>query len=243
MEHTWILVGVVLTGVLACGWLWRHRRKREFRRSQYRAETGKRLKRVESDKGTEGEYLTSLALEKRVRGNRRFVFNAYLPCRSGGSTETDIVMIHEKGIFVIENKNYYGTVKGRADREYWDHYLPGKHHTFYNPIYQNKGHVRHLKRLLEEHGWRLPIVSVVVFNDRLERLRVRKKGTDAIVCKSRRAAGKINRRLWRMERVLDDGELEAVYDLLKGQTKPFWWVRHGQKRRAQKAAGHRLRER
>ena len=79
-------------------------------------------KKVESSTGTEGEYETSLALEKRVRGKRRFVFNAYIPCRSGASTETDIVMIHEKGIFVIENKNYYGQVKGRADREYWEPY-------------------------------------------------------------------------------------------------------------------------
>ena len=228
-------MAVILAAVLAvCGWLWRTRKKREYRRSEYRAETGKRYKKVENSPGTEGEYQTSLALEKRVRGNRRFVFNAYIPCRSGGSTETDIAMIHEKGIFVIENKNYSGRVKGRADREYWEHIQSGRRQTFYSPVYQNLGHVRHIRRLLEERGYRLPMVSVVVFNDRLERLQVRRKGRDVIVCRSRRAPGAINRRLRRMERVLGERELEEVYEILKEQTRPFWWVRRGQKKRVEK---------
>ena len=96
-----------------------------------------------------------------------------------------------------------------------------------------------LRRLLEEEGCRrLPMVSVVVFNDRLKRLQVRKKGRDVIVCKSRRAAGKINRRLRHMETVLDDEQLEKIYELLKEQTRPFC-VRRGRKEggQASEAAG------
>lgn len=229
----WKAAALLAAALIIGLWLWKTRKKREYQRSEYRAETRKRYKKVESSTGTEGEYETSLALEKRVRGKRRFVFNAYIPCRSGASTETDIVMIHEKGIFVIENKNYYGRVKGRADREYWEQIVSGRRKWFYSPIYQNQGHIRHLRRLLEEEGCRrLPMVSVVVFNDRLKRLQVRKKGRDVIVCKSRRAAGKINRRLRHMEKVLDDEQLEKIYELLKEQTRPFWWVRRGQKKRA-----------
>ncbi len=235
-----ILAGIM--AVLLILWLFRSRRKRKFGRSVYRAETGKRLKTVEKGKGTEGEYLTSLALEKKIRGRALFVFNAYLPCRSGGSTETDIIMIHEKGIVVIENKNYGGRVKGRADREYWEHVLPSGRRTFYNPVYQNQNHVRHLKRLLGEKGWKIPVMSAVVFNDRLERLRVKRCGTDAVICRSRKAAGKINRRLKKMETVLDEQELEAVYGFLKEQTRPFFWVRSGQKRRVRRIREGRKRK-
>lgn len=233
MDGAW-KAAAVLAAVLLALWLWKSRRKRQFRRSEYRTETGKRLKAVEKGKGTEGEYLTSLALEKKIRGNRRFVFNAYLPCRSGGSTETDIILVHERGIFVIENKNYGGQVKGRADREYWEHILPSGRRTFYSPVYQNRNHARHLKRLLSEKGWNLPVMSAVVFNDRLEKLRVRRRDPEVIVCRSRRAAGRINRKLRRMEPVLDERELEEVYRFLKEQTRPFFWVRNGQKRRVRR---------
>lgn len=232
--ETWKSVLLLAAGLLCGAWRWRSREKRRYRRSVYRAETGKQYKKVEENRGMDGEYRTSLELEKRIRGRRYFVFNAYIPCRSGGSTETDIVMIHEKGIFVIENKNYCGQVRGRANREYWEHILPGKRRTFYNPIYQNQGHVRHLRRLLGEHGYHLPMVSVIVFNDGVKRLRVKMAGSDAILCRSRRAASKINRRLRRMEQVLDEAEMEEVYGILKAQTRPFWWVRYGQRKRAEK---------
>mgnify|MGYP006967612848 FL=1 len=37
-----------------------------------------------------------------------------------------------------------------------------------------------------------------------------------------------------MERVLGERELEEVYEILKEQTRPFWWVRRGQKKRVEK---------
>ncbi len=235
MEGIWAGAAAVIAAV----WFWKTREKRRFKRSAYRAETGKRLKTVEKKRGTEGEYLTSLTLERKIRGRKRFVFNAYLPCRSGGSTEADIILVHEKGVVVIENKNYGGRIKGRADREYWVQILPSGRRTFYNPVYQNQSHVRHLKRLLEEKGWRVPVLSAVVFNDRAERLQVRRKGADVILCRSGKAAGKINRKLGRMEAVLDERSLEEIYGFLKEQTRPFFWVRNGQKKRVRRIRSSR----
>ena len=100
----WIIAAFLLAAVFLTG-LGRHRKKR-YARSEYRRETGNKRKKVEQDAGKNGEYETSIALEK-IRGRRCFVFNAYIPRADGrGSVEIDIIMIHERGIVVIENKNY-----------------------------------------------------------------------------------------------------------------------------------------
>ena len=44
-------------------------------------------------------------------------------------------MIHEKGIFVFESKNYSGWIFGSADQLNWTQSLQnGEKHHFYNPI-------------------------------------------------------------------------------------------------------------
>ncbi len=229
---TWSIAGIALIGLLI--YLYKTRESRRYRRSEYRAETGKRRKKVERDKGTSGEYQTSLVLEKGIKGNRRFVFNAYIPCGNKGSTETDILMIHEKGIFVIENKNYYGKVKGKGDQAYWTHIMPGRTVTFFNPIFQNEGHIRQLKRFLKEKGWEIPIVSVIVFNDRARLGRIPLKGKEAIVCRSRRSAVKINRKLRHMEKILTPEEVDQVHRILKICASPSWWEKRSHKKYVKK---------
>lgn len=38
--------------------------------------------------------------------------NCYIPNRSGDKTEIDMIMLCQKGIYVIENKNYSGWIFG-----------------------------------------------------------------------------------------------------------------------------------
>ena len=62
------------------------------------------------DTGQYGEYATEYALGKNnIPGYRKTAHNVYLPYK-GYTTELDIVMVHEKGIFVFESKNYSGWI-------------------------------------------------------------------------------------------------------------------------------------
>ena len=55
--------------------------------------------------GQYGEYLTEYALLSRsMEGYYVVLKNLYLPMK-GKTTEIDLLMIHEKGIFVFESKN------------------------------------------------------------------------------------------------------------------------------------------
>lgn len=90
--------------------------------------------------------------------------NIYVPYL-GKTTEIDLVMIHEKGIFVFESKNYSGWIFGAADQPYWMQSFPnGEKYQFYNPIMQNRTHINALSQYLN-----LPLNrfhSCVVFSDR-----------------------------------------------------------------------------
>ena len=230
-----VVILLVLAAALAAGKTYSFRR---YRKSEYRMETRRRRRKVENDRGAFGEYETSMALEK-IRGRKKFVFNAYIPKANGrGSVETDIIMIHEKGIFVIENKNYSGVVAGRADREYWSQFLAGRRYLFYSPVYQNFNHVRHIKAFLEnnlEEIPDIPVFSAVVFNDKAKFLKIRKlKKTDAIVCHSRKVKSKIRRKLRHQDSILDENEIDKIYLLLKSRAEVFRWVKRSHRKKVEK---------
>ena len=69
--------------------------------------------------GQYGEYLTEYALLSRsMEGYYVVLKNLYLPMK-GKTTEIDLLMIHEKGIFVFESKNYSGWIFGSEDQLKW----------------------------------------------------------------------------------------------------------------------------
>ncbi len=78
-------------------------------------------------------------------------------------------MIHPKGLFVFESKDYDGWIFGDSKRRMWTQTLPAgweahKEH-FYNPIWQNNAHCKHLKEYIDGYA---PVHSIVVFSDECE---------------------------------------------------------------------------
>ena len=70
-------------------------------------------------------------------------------------------------MFVIETKNYSGSIYGTEYGEYWSQYLGNNKYQFYNPILQNSGHVRALRQYLK--GFEpIPVTPIVVFSDNTE---------------------------------------------------------------------------
>lgn len=69
--------------------------------------------------GQFGEYLIDYALQSNgIEGERVVLTNLYLPMK-GKTTEIDLLMLHEKGIFVIESKYYSGWIFGSEDQLKW----------------------------------------------------------------------------------------------------------------------------
>lgn len=114
-------------------------------------------------------------------------FLEYLPCeeyqvfndlliRDGNyTTQVDHIVISRYGVFVLETKNVHGKVYGSGNSEFWKQYLPDtgyrrygytKEHQLRNPIWQNDGHIKSLRRLI--FGNDLPIFGIVVFPNETE---------------------------------------------------------------------------
>ena len=99
--------------------------------------------------GRFGKYLTEYSLGKdSIPGYRRIKSNVYVPNRNG-TTEIDVVMIHEKGTFVIESKNYSGWIFGSEEQHNWIQRMQnGEKYQFYNPIKQNATHCKAISDFL-----------------------------------------------------------------------------------------------
>lgn len=95
---------------------------------------------------------------------RYYLKNLYVPT-TGGTTEIDLLMLHETGIYVFESKNYSGWIFGKEQDQNWTQTLPGgSHSTFYNPIKQNYSHVKALDRFIGERS-AVSIFSYIVFGN------------------------------------------------------------------------------
>ncbi len=80
-------------------------------------------------------------------------------------TEIDLLFVNRKGIFVIESKNYSGSIIGDEDEKEWlQVFNEYTEHEFYNPIYQNSGHISALNIYLNKIGIR-KFHSYIVFGD------------------------------------------------------------------------------
>ncbi|MCD7807690.1 MAG: NERD domain-containing protein [Lachnospiraceae bacterium] len=129
--------------------------------------------------GQFGEYSTEFALTNdNLDGELIVLKNLYVPTQ-GKTSEIDLVMIHQKGIFVFESKNYSGWIFGSDDQLNWTQCLPnGEKNRFYNPVRQNQTHMRALATYLER-----PVsdfISYIVFSERCTLKKV-PEDTDSVV--------------------------------------------------------------
>lgn len=117
-------------------------------------------------KGKVGERVVSRKLAK-LPDDRYVVLDDITVLTPRGSSQIDQLVISVYGIFVIETKNYTGWIYGSEGAEYWTQNIYGNKSKLYNPILQNEGHVRALRRVLKEFE-PLPYFPIVAFSERAD---------------------------------------------------------------------------
>ena len=112
-------------------------------------------------KGEAGEWVVSHYLGKLDK-SKYFTINDITLKLNGMTTQIDHIVVSCYGIFVIETKNWKGTVYGnRWGKEFYQ-YLGGKKYKHQNPIRQNSGHIRFLREVLSSYH-NLTFISIVAF--------------------------------------------------------------------------------
>ena len=95
--------------------------------------------------GDYGEY--SISTIFNALPNEFHIINDIILKTKKGSTQLDHVVVSPYGIYIIETKNHKGMIFGDPNGKVWTQVLNGRgHFTFYNPIWQNQGHIENLSR-------------------------------------------------------------------------------------------------
>lgn len=164
--------------------------------------------------GRRGEKLTEreLKLVQLLGRKGKVLRNVYLPKGNGETSEVDVIFITQKGIFVFESKNYSGWIFGDEKSQKWMAMLPNKQkNQFYNPILQNKTHVKWMRNYVGED---VPLFSIIVFSERCELKKVTVESPDVKVIKRERTYAAV-RDIWdQSPDVISEEKINELYDNL-----------------------------
>lgn len=120
----------------------------------------------DKSRGTVGEYRTDYVLNNdalKELSYLRTISNVYVE-NNGNYTEIDVIALTEKGIYVMESKNYKGWIYGRAEDTNWTQcFKNGEKYKFYNPVKQNEGHINKLSQYLGVDKDKM--FSFIIFSD------------------------------------------------------------------------------
>ncbi len=132
------------------------------------------------NKGQFGEYSIDFALTNHnLDGDFSVLRNVYVPC-GNKTSEIDLIMVHEKGIYVFESKNYSGWIFGNEDQLQWTQTLSsGQKNQFYNPIRQNQTHIKALSQYLNIPA--TAFYSYIVFSERCELKKVPQNTSSVVI--------------------------------------------------------------
>lgn len=166
------------------------------------------------DKGTYGETLTvnKLKWQKFFGRDGKILRNVYIPKEDGTWSEIDVLFLTEKGIFVLESKNYSGWIFGSEKDFQWTAMLPNKQkNRFYNPVMQNRNHIKWLTEYL---GQEYPMFSLIVFSERCELKKITVDIKDVHVIQ-RDDLGRYVKAYWEQRpTVLSESQVEELYEKL-----------------------------
>ena len=188
--------------------------KSRYDRSTYKQETGSPYWKVRFNTGLYGEYLIVRLLDG-LKDFHRVLINVYLPNGKGQTTELDVILIHQSGIYSLESKNYSGWIFGKEQDYKWCQVLRGgKKIFFYNPIKQNRSHIKALQKVLPNIHESV-FKSTIVFSERCELKKVTIQSPDIRVIKRNKLLYSIRSN---PQQILTGLQIESLYTELKGYT-------------------------
>ena len=165
----------------------------------------------ERGKGYYGEYLVFCELYRNLEGRFKILMNLNIPVNNSTTTEIDLLLIHETGLYVFEMKHYKGTIYGKSDDNKWTQYFPTRpNHSFNNPINQNKYHINALKQLYPD----VPIYSCIVFTNAECTLKIENNAIDTEVITISKLSEILNKKFFHNKRQYSMEQLNDMFNKL-----------------------------
>ena len=184
-----------------------------YKCSEYKIASGNGFFKTVFDKGNYGEFITFNKLEK-LKGHNKLMTNLYISKEDGSTTEVDLIMISETGIYVFESKNYSGWIFGDEMQKNWTQTLQNKKkNKFFNPIWQNKGHITALKFAVGIYDENL-YKSYIIFSERCTLKKIKVSSKNVKVMKRSSLLKHIKKDLRNSEKILNIEQIDGIYEKL-----------------------------
>ncbi|MBB6452570.1 hypothetical protein HNQ94_001015 [Salirhabdus euzebyi] len=116
-------------------------------------------------KGRIGEAKVSFLLKRLDPEEYTVVNDLLIKTADNKTAQIDHVVISRYGIFVIETKNYKGWIFGSERSKYWTQTIYKSKEKFFNPIWQNYGHIKAIENALS-NTYTGPYYSFIVFSSK-----------------------------------------------------------------------------
>lgn len=188
-----------------------------YRNSNYKISSGNSFIKTVFDKGNYGEFITYRYLEE-LGTNNKLMVNLYLPKSDGSTTEVDLIMISQTGIYVFESKNYGGWIFGNEKDKQWTQMFKNRQkYRFYNPIWQNNGHINALKLVVGIDNENL-YKSYIIFSERCELKKITVTSDNVKVMKRNALLRTIKKDISTSKELLTNEQVEKLYLELKQYT-------------------------
>ena len=216
------MIEIIIVWAVIIGWVIYkvYISNQSFNQSSYKKITGNSYLTTMLDKGKKGEYLVYKYLKNYEEDGNRFLFNVYIPKGENCTTEIDVLLISNKGLFVFESKNYSGWIFGNEKQKTWTQCLPqnkGSHkEKFYNPIMQNKTHIKYLKAVLDKE---VTTHSVIVFSERCELKNITLYNDDVKVIKRYNIKHTIDNIMANEQVIIMQEDIDVMYNMLYPYTQ------------------------
>ena len=157
------------------------------------------------NRGTRSERNLILQLLKEGFSSNDIFHDLYIKKRDGTYSQVDIVVLTEVGVVVVEVKDFSGWIFGFGNNVKWVHFLGKMKYSFYNPIFQNEGHIRTIKNQLFEYG-NIPFYSLIIFYGKCEIKKVSDIPIDTMIIKSKSSIKTFNT-------ILQNNDSSSSYNL------------------------------
>ncbi|HWO78239.1 MAG TPA: nuclease-related domain-containing protein [Bacillus sp. (in: firmicutes)] len=189
----------------------------KYSESKYKEVSGNTFFQTIFDRGNYGEFLTFSYLEK-LPGYHKILANVYLPKKDGSTTEIDLIMLAQSGIYVFESKNYSGWIFGDEKNKNWVQTLPnGEKNRFFNPIWQNNGHINTLKTFIHKDNDRL-YKSYIIFSERCTLKKMNVTSPNVKVIKRKSLLRSIKKDIETSLNIMTREEVDQLYSKLRKYT-------------------------
>ena len=160
------------------------------------------------------EVIHQVCAENRHR--YQLLRNVYLPKGDGETSEIDLLLLHETGIYVFESKNVSGTIYGDDKHPQWIVYKRnGNQEKMTNPVQQNEGHIKYLLQFLGQDAWSSRVYSVIVFGEKSNMKLVPRTKTFTSIHSIRTLPGDLSLMLQNGISFYSPETIEALYDKIQ----------------------------